>query len=184
MFRTTLFSLLTLGLTSSVFAQSSLDNFQFPEINDKAKSTSDSESRKQKLVSSSAAQNTPGIAAALAPEDAPIIQSEINDPITNSRAVPNQYSGMPQPQMYEPFNGYMSYGPSPISPMQAYMVCSQNACPNLWAGFAAEHAARMAHLCSKHGCSHCECNESVGKKKVHNRYKKTAEVVSEPCDQK
>jgi hypothetical protein len=161
MIRTTLFSLLAIGFTSPLFAQSSLDEFEFPEFDDAPKQTSvDAPAKNQKLITTDSQQASPNAPVPLPLPDAnaqqqtsPTVQAEVVDsgldPVGNGA---NLYSGMAPPQSYQPFVGYMSYGPSPVTPMLGYMMCSQNACPDVWAGFAAEHAREMAHHCSKHGC--------------------------------
>lgn len=199
MIRTTLFSMLALGFASAAFAQSPLDDFEFPQFNESSSQSSvGSAPKKNKLIQSDAGLATPGNPVPLPIPDsnthAPTVQGEIADPLAGSSAA-NHYSGMGPAQPYQPFNGYMSYGPSPVTPMLGYMTCTQNMCPNIWASFPAEHAARMAHYCSKHDCAHCGCGgygsslypqaSIVGAghhhKLHHNRYTQPAAPACDNC---
>lgn len=68
----------------------------------------------------------------------------------NSYASPSDLPGIydvSQPAM-------LSYGPSNVSPLLAYMQCDPYSCGDVWAGFAAQQAADRAAYCALPNC-HC-----------------------------
>lgn len=198
MIRTTLFSLLALGFASNAFAQSSLDGFEFPVFDESPSISTATKAPQGKKLITSESEVAPPIAPVPLPVPEPHLQQSSSAPqaeITSSGAA-NQYAGSAPPQMVQPFNGYMSYGPSPVGPLLAYMNCNQTACPDVWAGYAAQHAAEMAHYCSKHGCKNCGCGMHGGSlyaqpsivpagghhhKLHHNRYASPSNLHCDAC---
>jgi hypothetical protein len=205
MFRSTFIFALTLTTTSMAYGQAGLDDFQFPTFAD---SPSDKSAPKSLIVEqapintddepqASTTKAKPQRSRLTAQHDAEIT----TDPI---EVVAKPYNAFANTQaMPAAFSGYMPMASSSPSPLLRQMQCSSNACPDVWAGFAAQHAADNARFCNGHGCGagcgHCgsgNCNQGMydepcmsgcgSSHKLHrpiNRYTQADTSTCDSCSQ-
>ncbi len=146
-FYTALFSI---ALTSSAFAQDDFDGFTFPS-NDPVPSVDTAQpfraDARQPLDVTAEVTSLPSTNDSHVPAGKKLTSEMI--------AIHNSASQL-HPQVAAP-TYFTSMGPSRPSSLLSYMQCSPNACPNVWAGFAAQHQADVAAYCTFHAKSGCEC---------------------------
>ncbi len=130
------------SLTAMSFAGDDFGDFRFPEIGSDIEFIETTPKKAQTQSAPIPAASTPG------------------GRLTNANPTPLPPVVLPQHNSYPSHAALQSpmhftSGPSNPSPLLAYMQCSTDACPNVWAGFAAQHQADMSAFCS--GCSHGSC---------------------------
>ena len=178
---TTLFALI--GITSLSMAQD-IDEFAFPNFDDlpaaQAEVSRPSAAANQTRSLPPIKNTTTSLPQVQSPSNQAIPPGKLTaaaiamhnnaDHLQYSQMGPNMSGG------YLPSNGYvqsgyaaqtLASGPSSNRPLLGYMQCSPNACPGVWNGFAAQHAADQACYCSEHthGCRghHCNCANEVSR---------------------
>lgn len=161
------FALLCLVLGGSpAMAADDLSNFAFPEIDFDTVATASERSLletapAQVQVHRGTPQPAPPVSLpALTSTERPVAtaaaQTQTTPSLPTATSVANAYASPSDlPEVYPVAEPTMlSYGPSSVSPLLAYMQCDPYSCGDVWAGYAAQVAADRAAYCALPNC-HC-----------------------------